>query len=184
SWWGSVPEEDPWQWREVIAAEGRIAYGKLFLNRAGFISKEWYPVFASYRRNGYDFDSRYEDGLASRRAKNIMDVLELYEALPSNEIRRFAGFGKGGEKGFEGVMASLQMQTYITVKNFQKRINKQQEEYGWSIAVYTLSEKLFGEEYVHSAYSLSQEEAKAKIVNHIASCFSKADILAIEKIIK
>jgi len=76
------------------------------------------------------------------------------------------------------------MQTYITVNNFQKRINKKHEEYGWSIAVYTLSEKLFGEEYVHSAYSLNQEQAKAKILEQIGSCFSKSDIFDIEKIIK
>jgi hypothetical protein len=81
-------------------------------------------------------------------------------------------------------MASLQMQTYITVKNFQKRINKQQEEYGWPIAVYTLSENLFGEEYMHSAYSLGQEEAKAKIAAKIGSHFSKTDSTLIEKIIK
>lgn len=40
SWWAGVPGEDPWEWREVIAAEGNLAYGKLFGNRAGYISKE------------------------------------------------------------------------------------------------------------------------------------------------
>ena len=65
SWWSGDVTEDPWIWRELIAGEGEIAYGKLFRGKAGFISREWFPIFAVYRRDGYDFDSRYEDGLAS-----------------------------------------------------------------------------------------------------------------------
>lgn len=83
SWWAGNKEKDPWEWRGVIAAEGEIAYGKLFGNKAGFISKEWYPTFAAYRRDGYDFDSRYEDGLASMRTKKIIDVLSGYKIIPS-----------------------------------------------------------------------------------------------------
>jgi len=36
---------------------------------------EWLPYYVNYRRNGYDFDARYQDGLASRREKKIMDFL-------------------------------------------------------------------------------------------------------------
>ena len=38
-WWTGNISEDPWMWREVIAREGEIAYGKLFRGKAGFISK-------------------------------------------------------------------------------------------------------------------------------------------------
>ena len=184
SWFASTPEYDPWQWREVIAGEGQIAYGKLFGNRAGFISREWYPIFASYRRNGYDFDSLYEDGQASRRAKNIMDVLGQYEYLPSNELKSAAGFGKGGEKGFESTITSLQMQTYITVFSFRRRSNKKNEEYGWPVANYCLSEKLFGEDYVRSAYHLSRQEAKQKLMDRVKEIYSDAESALIEKVIR
>jgi hypothetical protein len=50
-----------------------VAYGKFFGNKAGFISLKWLPYFANFRRSGYDFDSRYQDGLAERREKKIMD---------------------------------------------------------------------------------------------------------------
>ncbi len=184
SWWSDRPEEDPWAWREVVATEGRIAYGKLFGNRAGFVSREWYPYLAAFRRDGYDFDSRYEDGLASYHAKKIMEVLELRDEIPSNELKAAAGFGKGGEKGFEGVMTLLQMQTYITVKGFHRRCNKKQEEYGWPVASYTLSENLFGGEHVRSAYHLSASQAKDRIVGWIMSEFSMASRSEIEKAIK
>jgi hypothetical protein len=183
-WFGGIAGEDPWAWREIIAAEGKLAYGKLFANRAGFVSREWYPIFAAYRRNGYDFDSRYEDGLASFRSKRIMDVMEQCDYLPSNEIKSIAGFGKGGEKGFEGVMTALQMQTYITVHSFRRRVNRKNEEYGWPVANYTISEKLFGAEHVRSAYHLSQEEAKQKIVERVVLRFPAAPTEEIDRVIR
>jgi len=183
SWWAGKSEEDPWEWREVIASEGKIAYGKLFSNRAGFVSKEWYPYFAAYRRDGYDFDSRYEDGLASHRTKKIIDTLTECATLPSNEIKAIAGFGKGGEKGFEGAMTTLQMQTYITVRSFQKRTNKKNKEYGWPVALYSLSENLFGEEYVRSAYHLEPKQVKEKIVTKIVDRFPDITVSAIDKFI-
>ena len=56
-WWTGDPEQDPWEWRALIARSGRVAYGKFFGKRAGFISKAWFPHFANWRRDGYDFDS-------------------------------------------------------------------------------------------------------------------------------
>ncbi len=78
-WWSGDQERDPWQWREEIARSRRIAYGKFFNKKAGFISMKWLPVFVNYRRDGYDFDSLWEDGKASQRAKKIMDLFVLEE---------------------------------------------------------------------------------------------------------
>lgn len=182
-WWSGISEEDPWDWRVIIAAEGNIAYGKLYGNKAGFVSREWYPFLASYRRDGYDFDSRYEDGLASHRAKKIMDILEYKEEILSNELKSVAGFGKEGEKGFEGTLSALQMQTYITVRGFRKRRNKKNVEYGWPVAVYSLSESLFGEEHVKSAYHLKAQEAKDLMIAQIASKFPNVEKSEINKVI-
>ncbi|MDF2544497.1 MAG: hypothetical protein K0S47_4215 [Herbinix sp.] len=174
SWWSGPLEEDPWEWRSILASEGIVAYGKVFMNKAGFVSKEWYPVLASYRRDGYDFDSRYEDGLASRRSKNIIDVLSHYETLPSYEIKTMAGFHKDGEKGFESTINSLQMQTYITVRGFQRKRSKKNEEYGWPVALYSLSERLYGEDHVRSAYHKKAEDAKYSIVEHLHKIFPES----------
>ena len=56
------------------ARSGKVAYGKFFNKKAGFISLEWFPWFANFRRDGYDFDARWEDGLAGYRNKKIMDI--------------------------------------------------------------------------------------------------------------
>ena len=60
-WWTGNRREDPWEWREIIAASGKVAYGKFFGNKAGFISVDWLPYFANYRRDGYDFDAKWAD---------------------------------------------------------------------------------------------------------------------------
>ena len=49
-WWSEDSEHDPWEWREIIARRGDVAYGKFFDKKAGFISKEWMPYFVNYRR--------------------------------------------------------------------------------------------------------------------------------------
>lgn len=182
AWW-TGNDCDPWSWREIISTDGKTAYGKFFHNKVGFVSRECFPYLAAFRRDGYDFDSRYEDGAASRRAKSIMDILLQGGAYPSNELKSAAGFGKGGEKGFEGTLSQLQMQTYITTSGFHKRKNKRNEEYGWSIASYTLSERLFGEDHVRSQYQLGAARAKEWICAKIKSCFQEATNEELEKII-
>ena len=109
-WWTGDPEQDPWEWRELIARSGQVAYGKFFGRKAGFISREWFPHFANWRRDGYDFDSRWDEALASLRSKKIMDRFQEQGEWFSYRLKAAAGFGKDGEKNFEGVITDLQMQ--------------------------------------------------------------------------
>lgn len=106
-WWSGDADRDPWEWRQLVARRGRAAYGKFFGKKAGFISKAWFPDFANWRRDGYDFDSRWDDGLATARQKKIMDQFIEADALLSYELKERAGFGKGGQKNFEGTVTDL-----------------------------------------------------------------------------
>ena len=156
-WWSDDPERDPWMWRAEIARRGDVAYGKFFDKKAGFISKKWFPVFANYRRDGYDFDALYEDGKASAKHKKIMANFIEEKAdteIYSSELKKAAGFGKGGEKGFDGAITNLMMQTYLCNCDFKKRKNKKGVEYGWDVAIYTAPEHLWGYDYVTGAYQV------------------------------
>ena len=109
-WWTDNAVRDPWAWREQISGKHRIAYGKFFDKKAGFVSLEWLPYFVNYRRDGYDFDARWEDGLANRREKKIMDyyiqtnedgdTIYSEEEILSTELKKKAGFGKEGDKNY------------------------------------------------------------------------------------
>ena len=173
-WWSGDPKSDPWEWREIIARSGKVAYGKFFDKKAGFISKQWFPYFANFRRDGYDFDALWDDEKASIRQKKIMDFYleENAEAeYFSSELKKKAGFGKGGEKGFDGVITALQMQTYLCVRDFRQRKNKKGEAYGWPVAVYCTPEHLWGRDHVTSAYAESAASSGEKIAAHMREIY-------------
>jgi len=173
-WWTGDPAQDPWEWRELLARSGRCAYGKFFGGKAGFLSREWFPDFANWRRDGYDFDSRWDEGLAGRRAKRIMDRFAEGDEWLSSALRQDAGFGRGGEKNFEGTVAELEHQTYLITRDFRRRLNRQGQPYGWPISVYTTPERLWGYEYVTSAYGRPPEESRQRILARAAHCFPEA----------
>jgi len=184
-WWTGNRDEDPWEWREIIAASHQVAYGKFFDRKAGFISPDWLPVFANFRRNGYDFDARWEDGLANRREYRIMslltdrdddgDVIFTDREVLSTNLKKEAGFGKGGEKNFPGIITELQMQTYLVIAGFHRRINKRGEEYGMPVSVLLPPEAIWGYESVTEAYNEDPEACRQRIVNRIREQFPHAD---------
>lgn len=192
-WWTGNPETDPWEWRQILASDPYIAYGKFFNRSAGFVSKDYFPAFANYRRNGYDFDSLFEDELASYRSKKIMDVFELNDeavgrSLLSPEVKALAGFGKrangsAGEKNFEGCLAGLQMQTYLILSDFRQRKNKKGIAYGWHIAVVETPETKWGRSFVTSGYKEEPVESWTRIVSRIKQFFPDAQDDQIKKIL-
>ena len=185
-WWSGDAERDPWEWREIIARGGDLAYGKFFDKKAGFISKEWLPYFANYRRDGYDFDALWDDEKASLKQKKIMDLFmdeDSEEEFHSNDLKQKAGFGKDGDKGFEGVITGLQMQTYLCCRDFRQRKNKKGEAYGWPIAVYSMPEHIFGYELVTSAYSESATDSGKRIAKRIMDKYPIATADQIRKLL-
>ncbi len=192
-WWTGDRDEDPWEWREIIAASHQVAYGKFFDQKAGFISLDWLPYFANYRRNGYDFDARWEDGLANRREKKIMDLLTSKddegditfpdEQILSTELKKKAGFGKGGEKNYPGIITGLQMQTYLVITDFHRRRNKRGEEYGMAVSVMLPPESVWGYETVTRAYKESPVKSWQRIADRIREQFPGAGDTNITKLI-
>ena len=183
-YWFVEGVDGPWEWRMEVARRGMVAYGKLFSKKAGLVSREWYPDLANYRRNGYDFDSRYEEGLASYREKCIMDVLLREGPTLSKDLKRMAGFGGDGLKGFDTVMTNLQMQTYVTVHSFEYARDKYGKPYGWGIARYAVAEGVLGAEVTQGAYNRSPEESKVRIVQHLGMLCPDAFDDDLEKLIR
>lgn len=180
-WWSKDIERDPWLWRVQLAQSDKFVYGKFFNKKAGFISKEWFPCFANYRRNGYDFDSLYEDGYAKNRCKKIMDLFEQKELISSIEMKKEAGFGKDGEKNFNGILTELQMQLYLTIQEFHKKRSKSGEEYGMYIGYYAKPDKLWGYDYITSCYAETREESKTRIETFMRKKYPDADVGVIRR---
>ena len=181
-WWTDRPG-DPWAWRQVLAPEDGVAYGKFFDKKAGFVSRAWFPAFANHRRDGYDWEGLYEDGKLSSRGKRILDVLELNEnaeglGLLSCEIRRRAAL----EKGFEGALTDLQMKSFLLMSCFRRRRNKLGEEYGWHVAELMTPETKWGWDAVNSCDEKpddSLERIREQIRKHFPGASDKAILKAV-----
>lgn len=184
-WWTGNKAQDPWEWREIIAASHEVAYGKFFGGKAGFISKAWLPYFANTRRNGYDFDSRYEDGLATFREKVIMDhyigedsdgeIVWKQDEILSTDLKKMAGFGKGGLKNYPGIITGLQMQLYLVISDFRRRKNKKGVEYGMSVSIMFPPETIWGYDHVTSAYAEEPSHSWQRIADRVKELYPDAD---------
>lgn len=183
---------DPWEWREEIAASHMVAYGKFFDGRAGFISQQWLPYFANARRLGWDFDGKWQDGRAPAREKAIMAHFMNVEsiddpefngaAILSTELKKMAGFGKGGEKNFPGILTGLQMQLYLVISGFRKRTSKRGADYGMPVSVLMTPESIWGYDAMTVAYKEEPHESWQRIFEHTRKLWP-ADDAAILKLI-
>ena len=151
-YWFKEDTVGPWEWRAVIASGHEIAYAKLFNGKYGFVSMDVYPHLANYRRSGYDFDARVDDGLVRDADRKLYSLIQSEIQLSTDLRKAF------GAKGFESAITSLQMGTYVTCAGFDRRINKRGEPYGWEIARYDVSENVFGDACT-SAYEFEPEES-------------------------
>lgn len=183
-WWTGDESRDPWVFREIAAENKKVSYGKVFQKKAGFISKPYYPIFANYRRDGYDFDTRYECGLASQMDKTIYDLVETNGPMSSFELKRYICPKTRKGTGFDTSLTRLQMQTYLTVVGFVRKRDKKGKEYGWPAAVYERPEAVFGYEFVRSVYNEEPSDSKSKLLACLAQHYSTASTKQIERLLR
>ena len=181
--WFSDTEDGPWEWKGPLDRTGDCVYGKFFRGRAGFISRAFFPVFANYRRRGYDFDALYDDGFAPHADKQIYDTLTRHGSLQSRELKRLSGFGKDGEKGFDTRITRLQMQGYVVTADFDYMRDKFGKAYGWGVARYTTPEALFGADFMALAYREDPEESKKRVYERLRAICPEADEKQIKRLL-
>ena len=181
SWWCDNPETDPWIWRQTLSVHPDIAYGKFFNRNAGFISREWFPVIANYRRNGYDFDALYDDELAPVRAKKIMDAFEPDDNSVGLELMSTEIWEKTPKD--EKTLTDLQMQTYLIISDFRQRRNKKGQLYGWHLSVCETPETKWGRDYIASGYYMDPMESWKAILAQIRLFYPDADELELRRLL-
>ena len=184
-WWHSdTGEWSAWEWKGPVIRETGCAYGKFFEKKACYISSEWFPDFANYRRNGYDFDARFDDGLVSYRDKRLYDLIEKNAPVISKQLKQIGDYKKGSNKGFDTIITRLQAQGYVIISDFVYMKDKYGKPYGWGVAEYSTPEVFMGESFNDRVYSRSPEESYEKILEHFCKLFPDTDINHIKKFIK
>ena len=167
SLWFSDTQDGPWEWKGPIIRQSGCAYGKFFRNKAVFISPRLFPDFANHRRNGYDLDSRWDEGLTSQAEFQVWETLQKYPSLLSVDLKEQSGFGKNGRKGFDTVLIRLQMGGYIVTTDFEYRKDKNGKPYGWGIARSAIPENHFGSTFTDAVYVREPEESKELLFDRL-----------------
>ena len=183
-WHTGDPETDPWEWRmRVLDERDDVAYAKLFWNKSGYITKEWYPYFLAVRRRGKSFSETYRDGTISNYAKQIYELFSETDALPLHEIKQLGGFPKEDKAKFDRALTELQMKMFLTMCGRRQKLSQKGEEYGWSSTVFCTTECFFDASVFDRADELTPDEAYEKIEEQIWLLNPFADKKKIRKFI-
>ena len=182
--WFSDTLEGPWEWKGPVIRLSGGAYGKFFMSKAGFVSRDWFYDFANYRRDGYDFDARYDDGLSEHRDLLLVQTLEKTGPALSKILKREAGYGgKDGLKGFDTVITRLQMQCYVITSDFAYMTDKLGRPYGWGVCRYATPEQYFGADFGERVYEREPEESYARMLEHLRRLLPRTDEAALRRLL-
>ena len=174
----------PWDWKGPVARMGTCVYGKLFWKKAGFVSMEQFPDLANLRRDGYDFDARFDDELASYKDKEVYDAVAKNGSLQTGRLKQLCGYGgKDGKKGFETVITRLQMQTYLCVADFDYATDRHGVPYGWGIARWSTPEAVYGYDAVTAAYSRTPAQSRQRLMEHLQKRLPQASETQLSKLL-
>ena len=185
AWYSSGDSSWPvWEWKGPVIRDTGCAYGKFFEKKAVFASPEWYAELANYRRDGYDFDARFDDGLAPLRDKELYDLLDSNAPVLSKHLKAIGDYRKGGKKGFDTVITKLQEQCYVLISDFVYEHDSKGNTYGWGVAEYSTPERFFGESFSRNVYKRSPHASYLLLKKHLCSMLPQASESDIERILK
>ncbi len=165
-WWGGE-QWGPWDWKGPVIQAAHCAYGKFYRGKAMYISSKFFPDFCNYRRNGYDYDARMDEGLVRRRDVGVMQALAEVPLLVSKDLKARTCFTKESRAAFDGIMTHLQMTGYVNIADFSYPLDKTGKPYGWGLAVYTTPEAFFGEDFLSRVYRTTPEASGEAIFSHL-----------------
>jgi len=182
--WFSREYDGPWEWKGPVIRNGNCAYGKLFNKKAGFVSLDWFPDLANYRRSVYPLPTADGNIQDRNRERIIYDTIVEHDSLLTNDLKSLLGYSKPRKKvsplpgypelqtekakqGFDTAITRLQMGTWIIVADFEYRYNQQLERYGWGIARFTTPEALFGPNIASACEGRTPTESRNRIAEHL-----------------
>lgn len=181
--WFSPEHPGPWEWKGPVIAEWRCAYGKFFAGKAGFVSLEWLPDFINWRRSQTPLEKM------PPAARHIHQVLVEHESLLSQELKKASGFTLSRRRSPEGndgstcdtLIARLEMATYVCIADFEYKISRSGQSYGWGVARYCTPEAMYGSGI--AICDRTPEESRARILAHLQSLFPHAAPAHLERMI-
>ena len=189
--WFNDEHPGPWEWKGPIIGNWQCAYGKFFGKKAAYVRKDLFLDLANYRRDGYDYDARYEDGLARFQDKQLYDLISENAPVLSKVLRKTGGYAYSGRwqktegiKGFDTSVTRLQEQCYVIISDFVYTLDKHGNRRGWGVAQYSTPEKFMDSAFSDAVYQRSPEESYARLLERLAVLFPYATEKQLKKFLK
>ena len=182
-WGGAEDGGSPWEWKGPIIRAAHCAYGKFYRGRAMYISSDWFPDFANFRRDGYDYDARVDDGLARHQDERLMEVLTARGSLLSRELKSLSCLSEESRKRYDQSLTFLQMQGYITTEDFVYETDRLGRPYGWGLARYATPEHFFGGSFTSHVYEREPEESRERLRTHLTKLLPQATSAQIKRLV-
>jgi hypothetical protein len=181
-WFTGYADTDPWQWRDRAAAEKRLAFGNILGGRKGFIARSIYPLFYSACRPDGSMAERWRWGHVKKLTYDVYRLFEENGGLDTGEIRRLMGVTKkDGASAVDAAVTKLQSEFYITVSGNRRKVSYGGAEYGWPANTYALADD-WAADWL-TAPLLPTDEARARILAHLAGLNGKIDLKQAEKLL-
>lgn len=184
-------EENTWEWKGPVIQDTGCAYGKFFEKKAAYVRKDLFLDLANYRRDGYDFDARYDDGLARFQDKQLFDLIDESAPVLSRVLRQSGGYAYSGrwqktegKKGFDASITRLQEQCYVIISNFVYTLDKNGNRRGWGVAEYSTPEKFMGTDFSDRVYQRSPEESRERLMEYLRGLFPGASEKDMKRFLK
>lgn len=183
--WFSPDVPGPWEWKGPVIHMCGASYGKLYQGKAMYVSKEFFKDFANLRRDGYDFDSRLDEGLVRYDDARLYATLDALGPSLSKTLKAASGYsGNDKMKGFDGAMTRLQMQCYALTADFEYQVDKNGKRYGWGVARYATPEQLYGESFREGLYARSPESSYELLLKHLKGVLKDVDESKLSRLLK
>lgn len=183
--WFSDTQDGPWEWKGPIIRSGKVAYAKLFRNKAAFIAPDLLPHIVNVRRSSRPM---------SYHEERVLRAIIANESMLSTEIRDECGFSPRSRAdillsasdglrlpSLDSLLTRLQMAAQIVVSDFEYNIDKKGRPYGWGIARYSTPEILYADWFDLPA--VTPDESRAILASKILAVEPSLGTKIVNKII-
>ncbi|QSF42520.1 AlkZ-related protein [Paenibacillus tianjinensis] len=180
--WHTGSELDPWAWRARFPGEGLAGYGKFIRKKAILVSREWFPAFAAAVGSVQEIEERYNNGLASREAVVLLQIIRDNEGIETRELRALADMKvKEKKTAFDNALTELQGTADIVISGVKARLNAEGVVNGWNSTSFETAGHWMQVNNL-SSFEGSREEAAAWLQSAMTDVWTPAAIAWIRKV--
>lgn len=194
-------EPGPWDWKGPVVRSGDVAYGKLFRGRAMYVSREWYPMLARWRRESHPVGGLQDTGISPSLVLRAIDenggmvskeLKKLFDAVKrrrgANDLVDLTGLAEMEYKinrgSLERALDILMMGCHLVISDIEYARTRAGVAYGWGLARYDTPEHIFGDNFMEPVTDINPIEAREKIVTHLQHVCPQATRKNLEELVR